>query len=134
MRFGEIQPAQAIPGGGGRGQAEKITKGAKSRANFKETGCFRRKAVSHSGLGVRVSGTVISDILSSAAILGPILDLTFQTFVDVRRDGCHVEVSAERGYQGSRLSKAELGVRGPVRQAGDGRRVGKISSGLLTIG
>lgn len=86
-RFGEIQPAQAIPGGGVGGQAEKITKGAKSLANFKEAGCFRRKAVSHIGLGV--SGTVISDILSSAAILGPILDLTFQTFVDIRRDGCH---------------------------------------------
>lgn len=45
---------------------------------------------SHSILGVRGSGIVISDNLSSTSILGPVLDLTFQISVDIRRDGCHV--------------------------------------------
>jgi hypothetical protein len=68
---------QVDPGGGGEGengsggQAEKITNGVDSLASFKESGCFRRKAESHSSLGVRVSGIAVSDILSSTAILGP---------------------------------------------------------------
>lgn len=64
--MGFIQKAQQA---GGEEQAEKITKGAKSLASFKETGCFRRKTVGHSSL--RVSGTVLSDTCHFGAHFGP---------------------------------------------------------------